>query len=253
MKARIGADPERFGLSCDDVDMRASQRSADDAVRGEVCRLYESGVAAVVQRAQSWTTDDWTQPACGDWDRADTVRHLCAVTAWYHSWLDRALADDASRPFHSDEFVTRNRTGVDDRQGLTGPGAVAEFEREALTYLSRAKPNWNLAYGFPLGTVTVRLHVGVAATEWHLHAWDLTSAALEPHSPEDPAALFRVAGAAMAQAEGGVRGRLTALLVPIAARRSPWQSMLKRSDRDPTRAGSSTDLAFRIERTFSDR
>jgi hypothetical protein len=214
--------------------MRASELSADDSIRAEVCGLYESGVAAVVRRAESWTTEDWTQPACGDWNRADTVRHLCAVTAWYHSWLDRALAGDASPPFHPDEFETRNQTGVDDRQGLTGPGAVAEFQRDAMSYLSRAKPDWNLAYGFPLGTVTVGLHVGVAATEWHLHAWDLTSTEPEPHSPEDPAALFRAAGAAMAQAEGGVRGRLTALLVPIAARRSPWQSMLKRSDRDPS-------------------
>ncbi len=216
--------------------MRASQRSTDDPSQAEVCRLYESGVAAVVQRAQSWTTDDWTHFACGDWDRADTVRHLCAVTAWYHSWLDRALAGDASPPFHPDEFVTRNQTGVDDRHGLTGPRAVAEFQREALSYLDRAKPNWNRAYGFPLGTVTVGLHVGVAAAEWHLHAWDLTSTDPEPHSPEDPAALFRVAGAAVAEAEGGVRGRLTALLVPIAARRSPWQSMLKRSDRHPNNA-----------------
>lgn len=230
------AVPERSGLSCDDVDMRASQQSADDPSQAEVCRLYESGAAAVVQRARSWTTDDWTQLACGDWDRADTVRHLCAVTAWYHSWLDRALAGHASPPFHPDEFVTRNQTGVDDRHGLTGPRAVAEFQREALSYLDRAKPKWNLAYGFPLGTVTVGLHVGVAAAEWHLHAWDLTSTDPEPHSPEDSAALFRAAGAAVAEAEGGVRGRLTALLVPIAARRSPWQSMLKRSDRHPNNA-----------------
>ena len=230
------AVPERAGLPCDDVDMRASQPSADDPSQAAVCRLYESGVVAVVQRTRSWTTDDWTQPACGDWDRADTVRHLCVVTAWYHSWLDRALAGDASPPFHFDEFVTRNQTGVDDRQGLTGPGAVAEFQREALSYLGRAKPNWNLAYGFPLGTVTVGLHVGVAATEWHLHAWDLTSTDPEPHSPKDSAALFRAAGAAVAEVEGGVRGRLTARVVPIAARRSPWQSMLKRSDRHPNNA-----------------
>lgn len=212
------------------------QRSADDPSQAEVCRLYESGVAAVVQRARSWTTDDWTQPACGNLNRADTARHLCAVTAWYHSWLDRALADDASRPFHPDDFAMRNQVGVDDRQGLTGAEAVAEFEHAALSYLDRAKPNWNRAYGFPLGTVTVGLHVGVAATEWHLHAWDLTSTDPEPHSPDDPASLFRAAGAAVAEAKGGVRGHLTALLVPIAARRSPWQSMLKRSGRHPNNA-----------------
>ena len=224
---------EWVGLSCDDGDMRASRSSAGGVCQAEVCRLYEAGV---VRRAQSWITEDWTKPACGDWDRADTVRHLCAVTAWYHSWLDGALAGNASRPFHPDEFATKNQSGVDDRQDLTGPEAVDEFQRESLSYLRRAKPNWEVAYGFPLGTVTVGLHVGVAATEWHLHAWDLTSIESDPHAPEDPAALFCATGAAVAEAEGGVRGRLTALVVPIAARRSPWRSMLKRSGRDPNSA-----------------
>ena len=223
-------------MACDDVDMGASQRSAGDPSRAEVCRLYESGVAAVVVSARSWAPDDWTRHACGEWDRADTVRHLCAVSAWYHSWLDRAIAGDASAPFHPDEFVTRNQAEVDERQGVSGPEAVAEFQREALSYLGRAKQNWSLAFGFPLGTVTVGRHVGVAAAEWHLHAWDLTSVDPEPHSPDDPAALFRAAGAAVAEAEGGLRGRITALLVPIAARRSPWHAMLKRSGRKPDSA-----------------
>lgn len=134
----------------------------------------------------------------------------------------------------------------------TGTGAVAEFQREALSYLGRAKQNWNLAYGFPLGTITVGLHTGVAATEWHLHAWDLTSTDPEPHSPKDSAALFRAAGAAVAEAEGGVRDHLTALLVPIAARRSPGNRCSSAQTATAT-TRQSTDLAFRIERTFSDR
>lgn len=190
----------------------------------------------MVESASSWTSGEWMERACGVWSRADTARHLCAVTAWYHSWLDRALAGDASAPFHPDQFAARNQTAVDDRQTLTGPAAIAEFEREASSYLGRAKQNWDLAFGFPLGTVTVGLHAGVAATEWHLHAWDLTSADPEPHSPEEPVALFRAAGAAMAAAEGGVRGWLFALIVPLGARRSPWPSMLKRSGRDPGKA-----------------
>lgn len=199
----------------------------------EVCGLYESGVAAVVARTECWELADWTQPACGDWNRADTMRHLCAVTTWYHSWLDRAIGGDASPPFHPDEFAARNQAGVDERDGLTGPEAAAEFEREARSYLDRAKQHWGLAFGFPLGTVTVGHHVGVAATEWHLHAWDLASTDSEPHSPDHSAALFRATGAAVAEAEGGLRGRLTNLAVPIAARRSPWHSMLKRSGRNP--------------------
>ncbi|MDH3756037.1 MAG: maleylpyruvate isomerase N-terminal domain-containing protein [Acidimicrobiia bacterium] len=203
----------------------------------EVVDLYASGVVAVVESAASWESADWARPACGEWDRGDTVRHLCAVVSWYHSWLDRALAGDSSPPFHPDEFEPRNQAGVEERKGLTGPEAVIEFEQAAGFYLDRAQDHWGVAFGFPLGSVTVGEHVGVAAAEWHLHAWDLTSTDAQPHSPVDPQALFRAAGFAMAAAQGGARGRLTKLMVPGAARVSPWQQMLKRSGRRPQSQG----------------
>lgn len=199
----------------------------------EVCGLYEAGVAAVVGTARRWAPEDWSKRACGEWDRADTVRHLCAVVEWYHSWLDRAIAGDASPPFDADEFATRNQVGVTGRQSLSGPEALDEFEPEAGSYLERATQNWDVPFGFPLGSVTVGQHAGIAAAEWHLHAWDLTSTDTKPHRPDDAAQLFRAAGAAVAAAEGGLRGRLTGLLVPIASRRSPWDLMLKRSGRTP--------------------
>ncbi|MEO1059107.1 MAG: maleylpyruvate isomerase N-terminal domain-containing protein [Actinomycetota bacterium] len=205
------------------------------ASRQQVVDLYESGVAAIVESAAAWDSTDWAQRACGDWDRADTVRHLCAVISWYHSWLDRALAGDSSPPFHPDEFERRNQAGVDERHDLSGSAAIVEFQNDARSYLDRAQERWDVSFGFPLGTVTVGEHVGVAAAEWHLHAWDLTSTDAQPHAPADPQALFRATGLAIASAEGGARGRLTALAVPIAARVSPWQQMLKRSGRRTSR------------------
>ncbi|MEM9516199.1 MAG: maleylpyruvate isomerase N-terminal domain-containing protein [Actinomycetota bacterium] len=199
--------------------------------REEVVGLYESGVTAIVESAATWDAADWARPACGDWDRADTIRHVCAVISWYHSWLERALAGDSSPPFHPDEFERRNQAGVDERRNLSGPAALVEFENGARSYLDRAQQHWGVPFGFPLGSATVGEHVGVAAAEWHLHAWDLTSTDARPHSPTDPQALFRVTGLAMASAEGGARGRLTRLIVPVAARVSPWRQMLKRSGR----------------------
>ncbi|MEM9042797.1 MAG: maleylpyruvate isomerase N-terminal domain-containing protein, partial [Actinomycetota bacterium] len=119
-------------------------------LRREVVEVYESGVAAVVDSAGPWDAAEWGRLACGGWDRADTVRHLCAVIAWYHSWLDRALAGESSPPFQPHEFDGRNQAGVDERRGLTGPEAVIEFERDAVSYLDRAQRHWSAAFGFPL-------------------------------------------------------------------------------------------------------
>ena len=209
------------------------RRASSGLSHGDVCGFYESGVAAVVERAEDWTAAEWKRPGCGRWDRTDTVRHLCAVISWYHTWLDRALDGDSSPPFGPDEFEQRNRAGIDERHGDSGPEAVAQFERDAGTYLERAQQHWDLDFGFPLGTVTVGHHVAIAATEWHLHAWDLTSSDPNPHSPERPTGLFRATGEAIAELEGGVRKRLLQMVVPLAARRSPWESMLKRSGRNP--------------------
>lgn len=212
--------------------MRA-RRASSDLTHSDVCDLYESGVAAVVEQADAWSPADWGRPACGQWDRTDTVRHLCAVITWYHTWLDRAVDGDSSPPFEPDEFEQLNQAGVDERHDIAGPEAVARFERDAGAYLDRTSQNWDLDFGFPLGTVTVGHHVAVAATEWHLHAWDLTSSDPHPHTPERPIELFRATGEAMAELEGGLRGRLLQMVVPVVARRAPWESMLKRSGRNP--------------------
>ncbi len=201
--------------------------------RDEVFDLYESGVAAVVESAPPSGSPDWDQLACGEWDRADTVRHLCAVVSWYHSWLDRALAGDSSPPFGPDEFEWRNQAGVEERRELSGPDAVGAFEEDARSYLDRARDHWGVAFGFPLGSVTVGEHLGVAAAEWHLHAWDLTSTTGRPHAPADPQALFLATGLAMASAQGGLRGRSTRLALPLAAHVSPWKQILQRSGRSP--------------------
>ncbi len=95
----------------------------------------------------------------------------------------------------------------------------------------RVIENWGVAYGFPLGTVTAGLHLGIAATEWHLHAWDLSSLAAVRHDPGDAAGLFVAAGMAMAEAKGGWRGAGLRLLIPVGALIRPWQTLLKESGR----------------------
>jgi uncharacterized protein (TIGR03083 family) len=192
--------------------------------------LYRSGVAAI-QTITSSFDEEWGRPACGQWDATDTVRHLVCVADWYHQWLDRALDGDATRPFDESEFETRNAKGVAAFQDLNGPQAVDRFAERTASYLERASQSWNLPYGFPAGTITVGLHVGIAATEWHLHAWDLTAGEPDRHQPTNPAELFLAAGAAMAEAVGGIQGHTLSVMVPLGAKRSPWKTLLKQTGR----------------------
>jgi hypothetical protein len=81
--------------------------------------------------------------------------------------------------------------------------------------------------------VTAGLHAAVAATEWHLHAWDLARSIGSGHRPSDPETLYRATGACLARAEGGLKGRIANALTPLGARLSPWEAMLRRSGRAP--------------------
>ncbi|MEE9416487.1 MAG: maleylpyruvate isomerase N-terminal domain-containing protein [Acidimicrobiales bacterium] len=198
--------------------------------KAKVEGLYRAGVEAIATITSTFGADEWANPACGDWSAADTARHLVAVANWYHDWLDRALAGRSDAPFGEAEFDSRNSAGVAGLQDIDGPEAVVLFSTRANEYLDRALTEWQLPFGYPAGTVTVGLHVGIAATEWHLHAWDLAGRTNQ-YSPADPAELLIAAGLAVAKTKGGLGGRLLALGVPLAAKRSPWDTLLKESGR----------------------
>lgn len=194
-------------------------------------RLYRSGVSAIEAATARLDAEGWNQPGCGNWRRADTARHLLAVADWYHAWLDRAIDGASTPPFDPEEFDERNQREVVTRRGLTGSQAAGRFVERADAYVNRALPHWDLPFGFPLGTVTVGLHLGVAAAEWHLHAWDLTHTDDTPHHPSEPGELFTATGIAVAAVTGGLRGTMLRRAVPLAAKRSPWRTLLARSGR----------------------
>ena len=201
--------------------------------RDQVADLYRHGVAAARAVAGRFDPSDWDRPACGHWSGIETARHLLAVARWYHSWLDRALAGDSSRPFDGSDIDARNELALAALDGMPGGQAVAEFADAALSYLERAEANWDVPFGYPFGVVTVGLHCGAAASEWHLHAWDLSTVAPPLHRPGDAGLLFRAAGECVARATGGLTGAVIGRLLPVGARLSPWQTLLKRSGRRP--------------------
>lgn len=197
----------------------------------EVAQIYLDGVEAVVNVVGGFAPDQWSRPACGSWTAADTVRHLASVAGWYHSWLDRAIEGDTSRPFRGEQIDAYTAAALRDRRDQPAAEATEEFDRSAREYLARADEHREQPFGFPFGTVTVGLHLGVAAAEWHLHAWDLSVASERRHRPNDPGALLRSVGECVAAASGGVKGGLVRRVVPLVARRTPWETLLRRSGR----------------------
>jgi hypothetical protein len=87
---------------------------------------------------------------------------------------------------------------------------------------------WNLADGYPFGTVTAGLHAGAAASEWHIHAWDLAAG---EHRPSDPARLFAGVAEARLRGRSGFSGRAAVAILPLVARYRPWEQLLRRSGR----------------------
>jgi uncharacterized protein (TIGR03083 family) len=199
----------------------------------EVLRLYDEGVDAFARLAGTLNGEDWDRAACGEWSAALLTRHVAAVAGWYNEWLDRAERGDAAPPFRADDLASQNDRALAALAETTGPAALELFVTRASSYRARLPAAWDLPYGYPRGTVTAGLHAATAATEWHLHAWDLARSVGSGHRPSDPDALYRGAGASLASAQGGLKGRIAAVLVPVGARLSPWEALLRRSGRAP--------------------
>jgi uncharacterized protein (TIGR03083 family) len=201
--------------------------------RQQVLHLFDEGVDSFDALARALPSSGWAHPACGTWSAAQLARHVAAVAEWYHEWLDRAEAGAAAPPFHPEDLARENERAIATLAGLDGPAAVERFVVRAHAYRERLPQDWDLPYGYPRGTVTAGLHAGVAACEWHLHAWDLARSAGRGHRPSDPAALYSAAGVCLATAQSGIKGRVAAALVPVGARLRPWEALLRRSGRAP--------------------
>jgi hypothetical protein len=202
----------------------------------ETQTLYRQGVDSVAKVVEGFSDADWAKPACGEWSGTDTARHLLSVAWWYHDWLDRALAGELDPPFPASRMDDETAAALAAVPDLTGSDAVVEFTKSARTYLERATEHWYLPFAFPYGLATVGLHCGAAASEWNVHAWDLSRIGTTQHQPANADRLLVAAGNCLAHVQGGMRGAIIGTLVPLGARRSPWKTMLKKSGRhfDPS-------------------
>lgn len=195
--------------------------------------LFRSGVDAVCAAAASRTGGRWDEPCCGSWTATDLARHLLGVVGWYHAWLDRAMQGSYDRPFPSSELDERAARTITEHDTLDGPGAIREFVAESSRYLDRSLSAWDMPYGFPLGTVTAGRHVGTAACEWHLHAWDLTLGMAHRHHPADATSLYLATGDAILHARRAPGMPLMRTALRFTSRHRPWATILRKSGRVP--------------------
>lgn len=201
----------------------------------EVIELFEQGVDAVVAAAGERQDRSWHKTVVGEWSAHELARHLVVVCDWYHEWLDRAEAGDASPPFQAKHLAGRNELAILDLDDLDGPEAIDRFRSRAFEYRDRlaalaADERWDLPYGFPSGVSTVGGHAGIAAGEWNLHAWDLS---VDEFTPSSPDRLYLAVGAGMTRAQPAWKRLITRRVVARIAGRDPWTDLLTRSGRRP--------------------
>lgn len=158
---------------------------ASDAGRDVTMAAIEAGIDAVETVATG--SDPGRPTACPAWTVHDLVRHLEAIAGAYVLWVGAAIGGrvgtmrtpDALRAYNdrmlrrlpelsTDEHLRRFRALADDHLRLVGTG-------------------WEQPMMRTPGDAVLRVgdHGGVAALEWHLHAWDLGGASGGGHRPSD--------------------------------------------------------------------
>ncbi len=204
-------------------------------VEHDVAARYSFGVDAVVEFTETLNGEQWGSRCCGAWSATTLAHHLVGVVGWYDEWLDRALGGTSSPPFPRSDLDRRAAAALVEHAGLTGPEAIALFAERARDYLERARGAWDLPYGYPLGTITTGLHIGVAACEWHLHAWDFSGLADDRHIPNREAAdarlLYLASGDAIAATKHAPARWYTRAVLRGTADARPWTTIVRRSGR----------------------
>lgn len=188
------------------------------AGRRRVLDAYADGVSAL-ERASA-AIGDWSMPTpCADWRAVDLAGHLLAIARYYHRLLDAA---DAGHPLQGlprgDRLAAMNAADLRALGSSSGPARIAAFADAARAYGRRlATDEWSTVLGSweGVGARTVAAHTGLAVVEWHVHAWDLATAAGQGHRPADPVAV--------------ASGHMTPGLVD--GEDDPWRAVLAASGR----------------------
>jgi hypothetical protein len=189
-----------------------------------VLDAIRSGVTAAADAAVH--AEPTAATGCAGWRVHDLTRHLEAIAGAYVLWAGAALGGRIMTLRTGDELAAYNTAMLDRLPDLPTPEHVDRFRALATDHARLVAAGWDLpmartAAGVPL---TVGEHAIVAATEWHVHAWDLASGRDRRHEP-GPATLVLCAAwdAVLAPALGADPN----------ARPDTWTSLLTATGRTP--------------------
>ena len=192
-----------------------------------VFALFESGVTGVAGAVDGWSEADWDRPACGEWSGTDLAGHLVTVIGWYHLWLDHGLAGVVEPGFGIDKLDAQTAAALAALPPGDGPSRIDQFVDAADRYGDRLVEPWDTPFAYPRGLVTAGLHAGVAAAEWHLHAWDFAQSRGELYEPAQARELYLAAARCQLTAAGGVTAKVGMAAASAASRRRPWAELLR--------------------------
>lgn len=182
------------------------------------------GIAAVENACHDVT--DWSAPTpCERWDALTLLRHLHSISAEYLAWIDDARLELVRHAKLKAERVYANDVALASLPTLKPDAHLTSYLSKALRHLQFADRWWDLTMKVTtVGTWTVGQHVGIAAIEYHVHAWDLRRSQGRDHRAGDAVFLAEVWERHVGPAVGA---RLP------DHRGDPWTALLEATGRDP--------------------
>jgi len=166
------------------------------------------------------------------------VRRPSAVATYYQRWLDHApdndlahmMAGDPPGPVLEKALARCNAEALAALPAASGPGHIAAFRVFALVYAHRLPAAWEQPFFSYQGRrFSAGDHAGVAAAEWHIHAWDLAGSASRWYRPADPGLLARAWTAGVPHLSLGEGDPWEAILV-ASGRPTTWVPPAGRRD-----------------------
>ncbi|MBK5216697.1 MAG: maleylpyruvate isomerase N-terminal domain-containing protein [Propionibacteriales bacterium] len=154
-----------------------------DLSHSTVCAAYRDGVSEVREAVTFLGEGAAQSPTpCPEWNVLELVTHLWCTADRYHRLLGYAVAGCPERMLVNEELAVENERAVVAAAATDLNKVLSSFVSSAEAYLPRATVSWEVA-PYQVGGGSVGDALGVAAIEWHIHAWDLRKSVGHDYRP----------------------------------------------------------------------